>query len=121
MSAGVGSPRDFPPVEDWRETFAVMDRATAIDTGVLAVAADARCLLLALPGMPRSEQAAMAEEFRAAESWQAIAELLRAWRVIAGLRVAATDAQNGRGPDPAVPAAIPPPDPVQAAPDLRAQ
>ncbi|HZP49659.1 hypothetical protein [Actinocrinis sp.] len=91
MSAGVGVPGRDPAVETWREV------CTAANPAVLAVAADARCLLLALPGMPRSEQAAMAEEFRAAESWQAIAELLRSWRITAGLHAAA--ATNGTQQD----------------------
>ena len=92
--AEIELPGRDPAVETWREAFAAMDRA-ATDPGVLAVAADARALVLALTGMPRSEQAAMAEEFRAAESWQAIAELLRAWRITAGLHAAAAEAQNG--------------------------
>jgi len=82
-----------PAVETWRETFAVMDRATT-DPGVLAVAADARCLLLALPGMPLSERGAFAEELAAAEPGD-VPGLLRSWRVIAGLHAASAGAQNG--------------------------
>jgi hypothetical protein len=76
-----------PAVETWRETFAAMDAASA-DPGVLAVASDARCLLLGLAGMPPSERAAMAEELAAAGPGD-VPGLLRAWRVTAGLHAAA--------------------------------
>jgi hypothetical protein len=72
-----------PAVETWRTTFAAMDAASA-DPGVLAVAADARCLLLAVAHMPPSERAALAEELAAAEPGD-VPALLRAWRVTAGL------------------------------------
>ena len=67
-----------PAVVMWREAFAAADRSA------LAVAADARCLLLALAGMPPSERGAFAEELAAAEPGD-VPGLLRAWRVIAGL------------------------------------
>ena len=82
MSAGVDLPGRDPAVEVWREAFAAMDRSA------LAVAADARCLLLALAGMPPSERGALAEELAAAEPGD-VPGLLRAWRVIAGLHAAA--------------------------------
>jgi hypothetical protein len=55
-----------PAPVTWREAFAAMDAAST-DPGVLAVAGDARCLLLAQPHMPPSERAAMAQELAAAE------------------------------------------------------
>lgn len=64
-----------PAVETWRELG---------DAALLAVAADARCLLLALPHMPPSERAAMHEELAAAEPPD-VASVLRAWRIVAGL------------------------------------
>jgi len=77
-----------PAVETWREAFG--------DPGVLAVAGDARCLLLALPRMPPSERAAMHEELAAADPGD-VPGLLRAWRVTAGLHASlgAPKPQNG--------------------------
>ena len=79
-----------PAVVMWRAAFAAADWSA--DPAVLAVAADARCLLLAVSGMPPSERGAFAEELAAAEPGD-VPGLLRAWRVIAGLHAAA--AQNG--------------------------
>jgi hypothetical protein len=72
-----------PAVQTWREAFAAMN-AASVDPGVLAVASDARCLLLGLAGMPPSERAAMHEELAAAGPGD-VPGLLRTWRVTAGL------------------------------------
>jgi len=88
-------PGPDPAVETWREAFAAMDRATT-DPAVLAVAADARCLLLGWDAMPRAEQKVAREELAAAEPGD-VPSLLRAWRVAAGLYAAA--ATNGTQQD----------------------
>jgi hypothetical protein len=99
-----------PAVEIMRATFAAMDAAST-DPGVLAVAADARCLLLAQPGMPPPERAALAEELAAAEPGD-VPALLRAWRVTAGLHASIGGAQT--------PDATDAPTPLQAEPDRQA-